>query len=169
MGDGMNISRNNLVYSLGRLRHLALRFIEREMERRGIEGMAPSFGDVFMIVAAMGPLSMKEIASLTYKDKSTITGIVRALEKARYLSRSGDPSDGRAALVSITPEAVKIIPSLGEVSALMNERLFDGFSERDCRTLFRLLGKLGANLKPASSARRGAVSRGERPGKGGRP
>lgn len=165
----MKIERNNLVYALGWLRRRAFGVLEREMERRGIEGMAPSFGDVFMIVAALGPLSMKEIARLTYKDKSTITGIVRALEKARYLSRSGDPSDGRAALVSITPEAVKIIPALGEVSALMNERLFDGFSERDCRTLFRLLGKLGANLKPASSARRGAVSRGERPGKGGRP
>lgn len=165
----MKIERNNLVYALGWLRRRAFGVLEREMERRGIGGMAPSFGDVFMIVAALGPLSMKEIARLTYKDKSTITGIVRALEKARYLSRSGDPSDGRAALVSITPEAVKIIPALGEVSALMNERLFDGFSERDCRTLFRLLGRLGANLKPASSARRGAVSRGERPGKGGRP
>ena len=77
----MKVSHNNLVYSLGRLRHLAHRFIEREMERRGIEGMAPSFGDVFMIVAARGPLSMKEIARLTYKDKSTITGVVRALER----------------------------------------------------------------------------------------
>lgn len=159
----MNISRNNLVYSLGRLRHLALRFMEREMERRGIEGMAPSFGDVFMIVAALGPLSMKEIASLTYKDKSTITGIVRALEKARYLSRSGDPSDGRATLVSITPEAEKIIPALGEVSALMNERLFDGFSERDCRTLFRLLGRIGVNLKSSPSDSAGAATRAERP------
>jgi len=164
----VKVSHNNLVYSLGRLRHLAHRFIEREMERRGIEGMAPSFGDVFMIVAARGPLPMKEIARLTYKDKSTITGVVRALEKAGYLSRSGDPADGRAALVSITPEAVKITPALRMASTSMNERLLDGLSERDCRTLFRLLGRLGANLKSALSESAGARARGTLSKKGER-
>ena len=163
----MNISRNNLVYSLGRLRHLALRFIEREMERRGIEGMALLRRRVHDRGGA-GPLSMKEIARLTYKDKSTITGDRTGAGKGPVSLALGRPSDGRAALVSITPEAVKIIPALGAVSALMNERLFDGFSERDCRTLFRLLGKLGANLKSAAPSTTGTGVRAERPEKGGR-
>ncbi|HSV96385.1 MAG TPA: winged helix DNA-binding protein [Spirochaetota bacterium] len=143
----MKIERNNLVYALGRLRRRALCILEREMTRRGINGIAPSFGDVFMIVAAGGPMSMKEIARRTYKDKSTITGVVKALERHGYFKRVADPEDGRATLISITPKAVKIIPALGEISALMNERLFGGLSARQSRTLFLLLEKMSSNLK----------------------
>lgn len=153
----MKIERNNLVYALGWLRRRAFGVLEREMERRGIEGMSPSFGDVFMIVAVGGPMSMKEIARRTYKDKSTITGVVKALERHGYLKRVADPEDGRATLISITPKAVKLIPALGEISALMNERLFDGLSERESRTLFRLLGKLGDNLEKTSSGEGGSA------------
>ncbi len=49
---------------------------------------------------------MKEIARRTYKDKSTITGVVKALERHGYLNGSPTPRTARASLISITPKAV---------------------------------------------------------------
>jgi len=143
----MKIVRKNFIYALGRIRQQAHGFLEKEMAREGIMNISPSFGDVFIIVAVKGPMPMKDIASHTYKDKSTITGVVKALEKHGYLKRVKDPDDGRATLISVTDKAGGIMAAFEAISARMNGRLFDGISEREMQTLFRILGKISGNMK----------------------
>jgi len=150
----MKVSRQNFVYTLGRIRHQVHFYLEEELRREGIRDIAPSFGDVFVIVTVKGPLPMKEIARHTYKDKSTITGAVKSLEKHGYFKRMKDPSDGRASLVSPTAKARKTMEKFRVISERMGERLFDGFSEEEESLLFGMLERITAHMKRRESTER---------------
>ena len=142
----MKISKQNFIYSLGRIRHQAHSFLDEEMRREGVRNIAPSFGDVFFMVTVRGPMTMKEIALHTYKDKSTITGVVKSLVKHGYLKKLKDPTDGRASLISHTGKAKKIMGKFNIISARMNGRLFSGFSEKELGLLFGMLERVSGNM-----------------------
>jgi DNA-binding MarR family transcriptional regulator len=143
----MKISRQNFIYTLGRVRQQAHAFLEEEMRREGVRNIAPSYGDVFVIVTVKGPMPMKDIARHTYKDKSTITGVVKSLEKHGYLKRVKDPSDGRASLISPTTKARKVMDRFVVISRRMGEKLFNGFSPEEMGTLFEMLERIIGNMK----------------------
>lgn len=143
----MRVSRQNFIYAMSRIRHQAHSFLEEEMRREGVRDIAPSFGEVFVIVTIKGPMPMKDIARHTYKDKSTITGVVKSLEKHGYVKRVGDPSDGRASLISPTEKAKKIMAKFTLISRRMNARLFSGFSDGELASLFGMLERISANMK----------------------
>ena len=143
----MKVSKQNFIYTLSRIRHQAHSFLEEEMRREGIGEIAPSFGDVFVIAAVKGPMPMKDIARHTYKDKSTITGAVKGLEKHGYLKRVKDPADGRASLISPTAKALKTMEKFRAISAGMNGRLFAGLSDSELNALFSMLEKISGNMK----------------------
>lgn len=143
----MKVSKQNFIYTLSRIRHQAHSFLEEEMRRECIGEIAPSFGDVFVIAAVMGPMPMKEIARHTYKDKSTITGAVKSLEKHGYLKRVKDPADGRASLVSPTAKALKTMEKFRAISDRMNARLFADLSDGQLEALFSMLEKISGSMK----------------------
>ncbi len=146
----MNVSKKNFIYTLSRIRHLAHLFLEKKMLEEGISDIPPSYGDVFAIVCVYGPMTMKDIARFTYKDKSTITGIVKHLEKSGYLTREKHDRDGRAMIVIATTKAKKIMRNFRSISKKMNNRLFSDFSEQELSMLFSLLERILHNMKPKS-------------------
>lgn len=146
----MKVSTQNFIYTLGRIRHLTHLFLEERMRQEGISDIPPSHGDVFVIVCLHGPIPLKDIARFTYKDKSTITGIVKHLEKHGYFLRAKDKLDGRTSLVSASPKAKKIMKNFKSISKKMNTRMFSDFSEQELNALFSYLERIVSNLKSKS-------------------
>lgn len=146
----MKVTKKNFIYTLSRIRNLAHLFLERKMREEGISDISPSYGDVFVIACLYGPMPMKEIARFTYKDKSTITGIVKHLEKNGYLTRVKDGRDGRTSMVSATAKAKKIMKSFRSISKKMNNGLFSGFSDDELTLLFSFLERILHNMKSKS-------------------
>jgi DNA-binding MarR family transcriptional regulator len=74
-------------------------------------------------------LRMTELARRARLSKQTMTTMVRLLERDGYVSRRPDPSDGRAALVYLTPAARRLEPVASEVlhelDLLVRRRLGD--------------------------------------------
>jgi DNA-binding MarR family transcriptional regulator len=64
------------------------------------------------IAARIGPdgTRLSELAEQAQVAKQTATALVDRLERAGYVERVADPSDGRARLVRIAPKGAKIIP-----------------------------------------------------------
>lgn len=143
----MKITNKNFVYSLSRIRHLAHIFLSEEMGKVNIKDIPPSFGDVFVIVAFTGPISLKDISSYTYKDKSTITLIVKHMEKNGYFTRIKNSQDKRSYLIAPTPKALKLKKSFTTISHKMNRKLFNNLSEHEQQQLFTLLEKVLENIK----------------------
>lgn len=140
----MNINR--ILFIAGRITNQVNRFLIAEMKKRHIEGIAPSHGEILGSLMFRGPLSMKDIAGIIDKDKSTITSLVNKLIGLGYVNRNNDPNDSRISIISLTEKGKSLKPFFVELSALMREKAFRNFSEKEKKTLNELLEKLYGNL-----------------------
>ena len=142
----MDINETNFLYTLTNIRQRLFRLLNRELSDRGIEGVAPSWGDVLYVLDLKGTTTLQEVANHTIKDKSTISSIINKLEAGGYIVKEKDATDGRYTNLRLTPRAKKLRPALLKISGKMNARLFEGFSEDEKQTLFRLMEKIYRNL-----------------------
>ncbi len=142
----MTVHEKNVLYTFTAIRQGLFRFLKKELEGSGIESIAPSHGDILFVLDRRGPLSLQDLARSTVKDKSTVSSVVKKLEKSGYILKSRDPSDFRRTFIRLAPRAEELREVLYGISDRMNKMLFRGFTEREKRTLFRLLEKMSANL-----------------------
>ena len=63
---------------------------------------------VVRIVGRFPGISAGEVAEILQVHPSTLTGVLKRLEARRVLARRADPSDGRRALLSLTPRGREI-------------------------------------------------------------
>ncbi len=83
-----------------------LRRLRREDDAIGIS--APRLSALSVVVFG-GPLTMGDLARAEQVQPPTMTRIVQALEGAGYVRRAPHPDDGRAVLLTATPEGKRIL------------------------------------------------------------
>ena len=142
----MAIGEANFLYTITSIRQRLFKLLRRELAEHGIEGIAPSYGDILFVLDQKGAITPQEVARHTIKDKSTVSSVINKLEAGGYISKAKDGRDGRSINLTLTPRAVRLRPVLLAISKKMNARLFEGFSTEEKQTLFRLLEKIYRNL-----------------------
>ena len=93
-----------------------------------------------------GRLPMAGLASAAAMDLGAVSRQIRVLEAAGAVRRSSDPSDGRVALLELTPKGRRMAEGLRAVGVRHLETALDGWSEADGRKLAELLGRLVDDL-----------------------
>ena len=93
-----------------------------------------------------GRLPMAGLASVAAMDLGAVSRQVRVLEASGAVRRSSDPSDGRVALLELTPKGRRMAEGLRTVGVRHLETALDGWSEADGRKLAALLGRLVDDL-----------------------
>lgn len=102
-------------------------------------GLGPEDHKCFYLLRERGPLSGSELASITGLTSGAITGVVARLEKAGYLTREPDPSDGRKQILRPAERQARDIHKvLGPIRTDMAE-LLEGFSATDRKAIARFL------------------------------
>ena len=76
---------DDLVNQLSRTLAQANRFIAIKLKERGLDGIAPSHGDILMQLFACGEQPMQELARAIGRDPSTVTALVKKLAAAGYV------------------------------------------------------------------------------------
>jgi len=150
-GKMMTINSDNFLYAISKIRQNLFSFLEREMAEKKISDISPSDGDILFAIDRNGPLSLQELAALTMKDKSTVSSVVKKLEKKGYLTKEKGAEDGRLLKISLTPRALKRKAVLWKISFSMNERIFTGLTDEEKTKLFEIMEKIYKNLKPGES------------------
>src|SRR5881227_110304 len=87
-----------------RLRWVVTRMARRLRQEAGTD-LGPSQVAALATIERHGPLSPSELAERERSKRPTATRIVRHLEAAGLVERVQDPEDGRASILSATPEA----------------------------------------------------------------
>src|SRR3954470_7202378 len=87
-----------------RLRWAITRMARRLRQEAGTD-LGPSQVAALATIERHGPLSPSELAKLERIRRPTATRIVQHLEEAGLVERIRDPEDGRASILSATPEA----------------------------------------------------------------
>ena len=120
--------------NLGRLLFRSYRAInDRLISELNSTGFGLRLGHVGVIsnLEYDGGTRLSTLASRAGVTKQAVTPVVRDLEQMGYVDTSTDPTDGRAKLVSLTPEGRRLIDAAqplivaieGEIGRLLGKRL----------------------------------------------
>jgi DNA-binding MarR family transcriptional regulator len=113
------------------------------------------------IIGRAPGMAAGELAALMHLDPSTVTGILRRLERARLITRTVDPADARRARLHLTAKARTIDRrSAGTIEAAVR-RTLASLSEQEVEAAGRVLTALAEMLSDESgaAARRGRKGR----------
>jgi len=130
---------------IGDIRDRAHRFIQQELDARGMKGLAPSHGAILSALFRGREIGMAELADEIRRDKSTVTALVRKLEEHGYVTRRRDAHDGRVVHVALTRKGRAFQPAFREISEALLERTFRGFAGQEKEELIVHLTRILAN------------------------
>jgi DNA-binding MarR family transcriptional regulator len=86
---------------------------------------------VLHTLSRKGPLRLTELTATEQLKQPAITSLVAKLEHEGLVSRRPDPSDGRAVLLSLTPEGEEIVRSRHADRLASLSRLVDRLSDEE--------------------------------------
>jgi DNA-binding MarR family transcriptional regulator len=98
-------TRANLGFSLAKASQRWNELLAARFSELGYPEVRPSYGSVLLPLFEEDGLRIGEIAARARLSKQTMTTLVRLAERDGLVSRSADPTDGRATRVSLTSRA----------------------------------------------------------------
>jgi MarR family transcriptional regulator, organic hydroperoxide resistance regulator len=138
--------------------------IDHDLQRRS-KRMASRLGMtgpqrlVVRMVGRFPMISAGELAEILHLHPSTLTGILRRLEQKKLLLRRRDPSDGRRAVLELSPIGKRRdVETAGTIEAAMKSAL-GRLPDAQLQSARRALGALARELQlpPGQAARRGSL------------
>ncbi len=135
-----------IINVISKIREKANSFIASELKNHNIEGIIPVHGDILYILFSYKELSMKDIAKLIDRKKSSVTTLVEKLIKLGYISKKTDPEDNRSSLVSLTKKGSELGVSLNQISINLIEKVYKDIPIDERFQLMKTLRKINDNF-----------------------
>ena len=104
--------------------------------------LAPIHGEILLVLFSRGELSMKWIAELIDRKKSTVTTLVEKLVKLGYAQKKTDIYDNRSFLISLTDKGYGLIEVLIEISDNLLDKVYKDIPLKERKQLVRTLKKI---------------------------
>ena len=141
------INKYLAISKISKIRHEVSVYIERELRKRGIEGLVVSHGNILDILYEHnGKLTMKEIGEGIDRSKSTVTQLVERLLKAGYVTKEFDLKDKRYSYIVLTEKGLSIKNDFVEISQNVIEVFFKDFADDEIVILLSLLDRVIHNF-----------------------
>jgi DNA-binding MarR family transcriptional regulator len=135
-----------IIHLIGKIRDKAYQFLVKELAEHNIKGIAPSHGDIMGALYLHGELSMKKIAEMIGRDKSTITILVNKLIQLGYVQKKTDPDDCRVNRISLTDTGKMKEEDFWDISQALRGKAYKGLSSKEKELLMQLLTKVNENF-----------------------
>jgi len=124
-----------------------IRFIEKKLSAKELDELIPSHGNVLTALYENGGmLTMKEIAQIIGKDKSTVTPLVEKLLSLGYVEKEKSQRDKRITHIKLTQKGREIESKYDEISRDVNDTAYRNFSQEEKEIFLKLLKKLYDNF-----------------------
>lgn len=134
--------------NFGRIHRALERCIGTLFAREGLSDVTPQQAAILMVLfEARRPLTARELAEHQGLSQPTIGRFVRALEERDWVTREGDPDDGRAILIRPTPKARRFFPRFVAVSNALLDMAFDDATETTVRRVAGMTRRLREKLE----------------------
>ena len=101
---------------------------------------------VLRILSMRPKISPSELARILFFHKSTVTVILRSLERGKLVRRRPNTEDRRAVLLELTPAGKRIASERSGTVESVVRRALSAMSRRDIETAQRVLGALATAL-----------------------
>jgi DNA-binding MarR family transcriptional regulator len=103
---------------------------------------------LLVLVSEQAPLRLSDLAGTVELDLSTISRQIRDLVASGLITRTPDPADGRAALLSLTDRGVAVLESVSEFRRRVLAEAIAEWTDEERNLLTSGLLRLGAGLHP---------------------
>lgn len=137
----------NIISRIAKIREAANSFIEQELKARGILGIVPAHGTVLAFLFQQEePVPITSLVKKTGRVKSTVSGIVKTLERHEYVFRQTCPDDARSSQIGLTAKGRAIRSDFEDISNQLLERAYGDMPMEDRDRLAALLAKVNQNI-----------------------
>lgn len=145
----MNIKpHHNIIARIAKIRESANAFIEQELKDRGLTGIVPAHGVVFAFLFRQEEsVPITSLVKRSGRAKSTVTGIVKTLERHGYVFRQECSEDARSSQIGLTEKGWAIKDDFKEISQLLEDRVYGDMPQEDRRRVMELLSQIEGNLR----------------------
>ena len=99
--------------------------------------LSPTLAAALGTIDRHGPLTPSELAQIERIQRPTATRIAAALEREELIARAPDPSDGRASLLTISPQGRSLLGRLRKRKNAYLARRFRELDDADVQALER--------------------------------
>ncbi|MED4227833.1 MarR family transcriptional regulator [Neobacillus cucumis] len=127
---------------VGKIRDAVNNVILSELGQHGVNGIAPSHGDILVCLYDKNGLSVKELAEKIHRTQPTVTVLIDKLQKLGYVERIKSWEDSRVTLIKLTKKGVQLEPIFREISDKINSVIYGGLTDTEKEQLEHLLERI---------------------------
>jgi len=142
----INMRKGNALALISRIREKANRFIVRELENHGINGIVPSHGDILIILFQGEKYTMKELADRISRTKPTVTVLIEKLVEYGFVEREKSDTDSRVTYIKLTNKGIGLKPIFDDISEKINALICGDFIDGEPEVFEKLLHKVNSKL-----------------------
>ena len=160
---GVPSALDEISFYLGRAYYNYVGVLRRILADVGLdEHVVPGMGNALFVLFERETCIIRDIAERTRLSLSTLTGILRQMERKGLIKRQRDKNDGRAVRVRLTPLGDSLRARCFEVTARLKAVLESGLSEEEVRLFKRMMAGMIESMKQAEKEERSGLPKGER-------
>ncbi len=128
--------------------HEALhKWLVGELASAGLDGLAPSHGDILACLYSRGEATMHELADFAHRTRPTTTVLVDKMVSLGLVTRERSKVDTRSQVVRLTERGESLRGVFNSISERYMKLLSSGISERESKMVERILSKILSNIK----------------------
>ena len=131
-----------IISLISRIREKANRFIVAELTRHGLTDLKPIHGDILLALFQYGNPTMKELADIVDRRKSTVTTLVDKLVRLEYAKKIQDADDNRVFRISLTKKGRGLKGRLIDISNRLIEKVYKDMPSEKRKRLVRTLRQI---------------------------
>lgn len=121
-------------------------YLKRELKKHGLQGLVPTHGNIIFALLSNEQMTMKDLATVIRRDKSTVTTLVAKLENLGYVERLTCPDDNRISFVRLTVKGRELREPFEAISDGLIETGLRGLSSLEKEQLSKTLLKIIENF-----------------------
>lgn len=141
------MNTHGIIGQMARIRERSNLIIERELRNREIEGIVPAHGPVlYFLFQQSQPVPIKAIVEKVGRVKSTVTSMLKTLQRYDYIRKIPCESDNRVTYIELTQKGSRLRGHFEDISKHLIETVYGDMPGGEREALVLRLNQIEQNL-----------------------
>ncbi|MHA2295517.1 MAG: MarR family winged helix-turn-helix transcriptional regulator [Candidatus Hodarchaeales archaeon] len=136
-------------FLVSKIHQLSGRLLAQKTRKHDLD-ISPAQGRIIFALWDQEEMTFQDLLFKTQLGKSTLSSMVKRLEKAKYLQRKDHPDDDRKKRIQLVKKDPELQKKYQSIAKEMNQIYYNGISEKDILQFEKTLEKVLENLIDAS-------------------
>jgi DNA-binding MarR family transcriptional regulator len=133
-------------FLISKIHQLSQRIFSKILREYNLDLFNPSQGRVIFLLLQKDNIPIHELVEKTQLTKSTLSSHLDNLERIDFVKRIQSKDDKRETIIILTEKALKLKQDYIDVSSIMTNLFYDGFSEEEINRFEKYLHRCLQNL-----------------------